>query len=48
MCILNKEVKGNVSSYLKYFSFRVYFHAQENVKFMTYSEPNSNGENCAI
>lgn len=29
MGILNKKVKGNVSSYLKYFIFRVHFHIGE-------------------
>lgn len=45
---VNKELRGNASSYLKYFIFKLHFQIQENIRFMTYSEPNCNGGNFTI
>jgi len=30
--VVNEELRGNASSYLKYFIFRVHFQIQENIK----------------
>lgn len=45
---VNKELRGNASSYLKYVIFKLHFQIQENIRFMTYSEPNCNGGNFTI